>query len=155
MSEFSTPGSAYNTPSKGEQTIHATAHCVCIDIRSLWQKHEKLVKDGILLMHVDQKKDPKIVRVWLLYTAATVWIFCTGCLLAAGLAENCPSWPLLARLVIEKSWYYCIKILSLCVHNTLMPRCEWFPKHSYLGESLGSRGSHSYLGKNVQGVTQA
>ena len=35
-------------------------------------------------MHVDQKKDPKIVGVLLLYTAATVWIFCyTGCLLAA------------------------------------------------------------------------
>ena len=40
-------------------------------------------------MHVDQKKDSKIVGVWLLYIAATVWTFCcTGYHLAAGLAEN-------------------------------------------------------------------
>ena len=123
-------------------------HSACVDIRPLWQKREKLVKDGISLMHVDQKKN---VRVWLPYTAATVWTFCyTRCLLAAGLTENCISWPLLARLVIEKSWYYCIKFLSSCVHNTLMHRREWFPKHWYLGESFIPRqkcsGSHSSLG---------
>jgi len=63
--------------------LYKRQHTACVDTRPLWQKHGKLVKDGILLMHVDQKKDSKIVGVWLLYIAPTAWTFYyTLCLLA-------------------------------------------------------------------------
>ena len=89
------PSSAYNTLLNGERTIQARDNTLRVLIYAPYDRNMRSLSrmvDYILLMHVGEKKDPKIVGVWLLYTAATVWTFCytdyTGCLLAVGLAEN-------------------------------------------------------------------
>ena len=40
MSEFATPGSAYNTLSKGKQTIYNRQHTACIDISPMTETWE-------------------------------------------------------------------------------------------------------------------
>ena len=115
------------------------------------------------------KKDPKIVYLAYKITAHTTncmdiydlqhIVLHAACLLAAGILSRprrkCEDiMPLLAISIM----YYCINIVSPCVHDTLVPRREALlnidtPDISYPGESFASGGSHSCLGKNARGVT--
>ena len=121
------------------KALKARVHCVCRHTRPLRlrQRHWKLIKGG-MNSRVWMKKDPKIVYLAYKITAHTTncmdiynlqhIVLHAACLLAAGIlsrpCRKCEDiMPLLARSIIM---YYCIKIVSPCVHDALVPRREAF-----------------------------